>query len=568
MERRRREKQGGERREDGRLGVGGRAARSRSGPRRGGAPGAPERRSPRRRSGNTDCGPGRVTQALLPGRNASLARAGTSPHSSASTSTGYATALNSQRVAYSVRPPAGGTPPRVAARTTGIPTASAAAANAARPRRTGGRAAAAGTYFVEDGERERDPRPRRAAAAQVHERGQQQGDAEGVQVTLPGALDDGERMKGVERRRIARARPAQGVDQGDHREIRRREERLERQRSRRPTPRPTGRRPARRADTPSARPACGRPGSRSGARSARPPGPPARARRARRRPRPRGRPRRTAGRRRTDPGRGPGASGGARRRSASTIAGREPDRLCAAQSARRDPAARRPRYAARCERASGARARPIATASAAPTTSQRGQDRPRRTHGMTSEIGELLTLAAYYAVLTLLAVYGAHRAFMLCLYYRHRADVPRPAGELASSAARHRPAPHLQRGLRRRAPGRSRGGDRLPARAARDPGPRRLDRRDAASSPARRRSGCARAGFDDLTIRRADRTGFKAGALQDGLAARRGRVPPDLRRRLRAAARHPPRCLASLRRSRAWAWCRRAGATSTATTRS
>ena len=36
-------------------------------------------------------------------------------------------------------------------------------------------------------------------------------------------------------------------------------------------------------------------------------------------------------------------------------------------------------------------------------------------------------------------------------------------------------------------------------------------------------------------VHRTDRTGFKAGALQNGLADRQGRVHPDLRRRLRAA---------------------------------
>jgi cellulose synthase/poly-beta-1,6-N-acetylglucosamine synthase-like glycosyltransferase len=44
--------------------------------------------------------------------------------------------------------------------------------------------------------------------------------------------------------------------------------------------------------------------------------------------------------------------------------------------------------------------------------------------------GEVATLAAYYGVLALLAVYGAHRVLMVWLYYRHRADTPRPAGAL------------------------------------------------------------------------------------------------------------------------------------------
>src|SRR6266540_3938321 len=50
---------------------------------------------------------------------------------------------------------------------------------------------------------------------------------------------------------------------------------------------------------------------------------------------------------------------------------------------------------------------------------------------MTSETGQIATLVVYYVVLGLLAMYGAHRALMVRLYYRHRLDVPRPAGQLA-----------------------------------------------------------------------------------------------------------------------------------------
>ena len=43
---------------------------------------------------------------------------------------------------------------------------------------------------------------------------------------------------------------------------------------------------------------------------------------------------------------------------------------------------------------------------------------------------QIATLVAYYLVLSLLAVYGAHRAFMVRLYYRHRGDDPLPDGNL------------------------------------------------------------------------------------------------------------------------------------------
>ncbi|MGE5278612.1 MAG: cellulose synthase family protein [Acidobacteriota bacterium] len=49
---------------------------------------------------------------------------------------------------------------------------------------------------------------------------------------------------------------------------------------------------------------------------------------------------------------------------------------------------------------------------------------------MASHTGEIVTLAVYYAVLALLAFYGAHRVLMVWLYYRLRTRVPRPAGAL------------------------------------------------------------------------------------------------------------------------------------------
>src|ERR1700675_2243140 len=49
---------------------------------------------------------------------------------------------------------------------------------------------------------------------------------------------------------------------------------------------------------------------------------------------------------------------------------------------------------------------------------------------MASSTAQIATLVLYYIVLALLAMYGTHRALMVRLYYRHRRDVPRPAGEL------------------------------------------------------------------------------------------------------------------------------------------
>src|SRR5512135_2756983 len=49
---------------------------------------------------------------------------------------------------------------------------------------------------------------------------------------------------------------------------------------------------------------------------------------------------------------------------------------------------------------------------------------------MATQTAQIATLAVYYFVLAVLAVYGAHRILMVRLYYRHRQDAPRPAGEL------------------------------------------------------------------------------------------------------------------------------------------
>src|SRR6266542_6756956 len=49
---------------------------------------------------------------------------------------------------------------------------------------------------------------------------------------------------------------------------------------------------------------------------------------------------------------------------------------------------------------------------------------------MASNTAQVATLVFYYIVLGLLAMYGTHRALMVRLYYRHRRDIPRPAGDL------------------------------------------------------------------------------------------------------------------------------------------
>ena len=99
----------------------------------------------------------------------------------------------------------------------------------------------------------------------------------------------------------------------------------------------------------------------------------------------------------------------------------------------------------------------------------------------------------YFFVLIILAIYGWHRYYLVYLYMKNKDKAPRAAaGRSTRAAARHDPAADLQRDVRRRPPDRRGLRDRLPARAARNPGARRLDRRDARASPSWRSAATPR----------------------------------------------------------------------------
>jgi cellulose synthase/poly-beta-1,6-N-acetylglucosamine synthase-like glycosyltransferase len=159
---------------------------------------------------------------------------------------------------------------------------------------------------------------------------------------------------------------------------------------------------------------------------------------------------------------------------------------------------------------------------------------------MTSGLGYLLTLGAYYTVLGLLALYGAHRAWMVHVYFRHRRETPRPAGPLGELPRVTVQLPIYNEVYVV---------ERLVSSAARLDYPRGLlqiqilddstdETREVARATAARLSA---QGFDVDYRPRARRDGFKAGALQAGLAAATGEfllildadfVPqPDLLRR-------------------------------------
>jgi cellulose synthase/poly-beta-1,6-N-acetylglucosamine synthase-like glycosyltransferase len=136
---------------------------------------------------------------------------------------------------------------------------------------------------------------------------------------------------------------------------------------------------------------------------------------------------------------------------------------------------------------------------------------------VTSDLGQLLTLGAYYAVLFLLALYGAHRAWMVHLYYRHRSETPRPAGRLTELPRVTVQLPIYNEVYVV---------ERLVSAVAALDYPRSLlqiqilddstdETRDLARAAAAK---LASRGFDVDYRPRIHRRGYKAGALQDGLA--------------------------------------------------
>ncbi|HKA36833.1 MAG TPA: cellulose synthase family protein [Thermoanaerobaculia bacterium] len=140
---------------------------------------------------------------------------------------------------------------------------------------------------------------------------------------------------------------------------------------------------------------------------------------------------------------------------------------------------------------------------------------------MSSQTAQIATLAAYYVVLALLAMYGTHRAMMVRLYYRHRRDVPRPAGELTKLPRVTVQLPIYNEVYVV---------ERLIAAVAALDYPRELleiqvldDSTDETRDVARRavERHCL-LGSDIVHQTRSDRRGFKAGALQAGLERAKG----------------------------------------------
>lgn len=139
------------------------------------------------------------------------------------------------------------------------------------------------------------------------------------------------------------------------------------------------------------------------------------------------------------------------------------------------------------------------------------------------EILKLVVLSAYFTILTVLSIYGAHRLWMLWLYYKHKQDEPKPMG-----GADYEPMVTVQLAIFNE----MNVVERLVDSVVRMDWPKdRLeiqvldDSTDETVHVAK--AVCdkyAALGFDISHIHRTDRTGFKAGALEHGLKTAKGEV--------------------------------------------
>ena len=174
----------------------------------------------------------------------------------------------------------------------------------------------------------------------------------------------------------------------------------------------------------------------------------------------------------------------------------------------------------------------------------------------------------YFIVLVVLAMYGLHRYWLVYDYYastraifpgrrRKSTEWPRVTVQL----------PILQRALRDRAAGRSGGAVRLPARTAGYSGAGRFDRRDAAGGARLRGALSARWACQSATSIATIARDSKPARLQEGLEDGARRIHRHFRRGFYSASGFSAPHRALFRRHKAWRWCRRAGATSTATIR-
>jgi cellulose synthase/poly-beta-1,6-N-acetylglucosamine synthase-like glycosyltransferase len=137
------------------------------------------------------------------------------------------------------------------------------------------------------------------------------------------------------------------------------------------------------------------------------------------------------------------------------------------------------------------------------------------------DIVRTIVLATYFTILTILSVYGAHRLWMLILYYRHKKNVPQPKGD-----ASYEPMVTVQLAIFNE----MNVVERLMDYVMRMDWPKEKleiqmldDSTDETVKVAQ--AVCEKyrnLGYDISYIHRTDRTGFKAGALDNGLKTAKG----------------------------------------------
>ncbi|MEW5743685.1 MAG: cellulose synthase family protein [Myxococcota bacterium] len=134
---------------------------------------------------------------------------------------------------------------------------------------------------------------------------------------------------------------------------------------------------------------------------------------------------------------------------------------------------------------------------------------------------EIVFLAVYFAVLLVLSVYGSHRYRMAFLYYRHKYKLPTPSAKLEKLPRVTVQLPIFNELYVV---------ERLIDSVCRIDYPRELFEVQVLDDSTDETQGIARArveswkqqGVDIVYIHRADRTGFKAGALENGLHLAKG----------------------------------------------
>src|SRR5213593_3411696 len=134
---------------------------------------------------------------------------------------------------------------------------------------------------------------------------------------------------------------------------------------------------------------------------------------------------------------------------------------------------------------------------------------------------ETAIVVAYLATLSVLALYGLHRYYLLHLYYHHRSRSPRPVGRLEPLPRVTVQLPiynemYVVERLIRAACGLDYPSDRLEIQVL-------DDSNDKTSHIAAEVIGSMRTqGHNIVHLRRTGREGFKAGALANGLRHARG----------------------------------------------